>query len=286
VGRVGVFVDAGYLFAQGSTVLTGSKKPRLACSLDEAAVIDQLRRAAQDCAVTGQLLRIYWYDGLMPRGLSQQQEAMASLQDVKLRLGFVNTQGEQKGVDSLIVTDLVELARNRAMSDAVVMSGDEDIRVGVQIAQSYGVRVHLLGITPARGSQSKQLLHEADTTAEWSRAVVETFLKVIDLPETPEQSVRTEVLHALNLESSPSGFTAAHRLPVEVEDCAKDFVAVLSAEQRAELVLHCAANSSIPAAFDRQLLSRAGRQLGRWLDEPEKRLLRAAVVLLLRQPPA
>jgi hypothetical protein len=25
---VAVFVDAGYLFAQGSTVLTGSKKPR------------------------------------------------------------------------------------------------------------------------------------------------------------------------------------------------------------------------------------------------------------------
>ena len=52
------------------------------------------------------------------------------------------------------------------MSDALVVSGDEDVRVGVQVAQSYGVRVHLLGIVPARGSQSKQLLQESDTTAE------------------------------------------------------------------------------------------------------------------------
>ena len=69
---------------------------------------------------------------------------------MKLRLGQLNSEGQQKGVDSLIVTDLIELARNKAISDAVVLTGDEDIRVGVQIAQSLGVRVHLLGIGGAQ----------------------------------------------------------------------------------------------------------------------------------------
>jgi hypothetical protein len=42
------------------------------------------------------------------------------LQDVKVRLGFVNSVGEQKGVDWLIVTDMIALARNRAISDAAL----------------------------------------------------------------------------------------------------------------------------------------------------------------------
>ena len=46
--------------------------------------------------------------------------------------------GRQKGVDSLIVTDLIELARNHAISDAVLLAGDEELRIGVQIAQSLG----------------------------------------------------------------------------------------------------------------------------------------------------
>jgi NYN domain len=97
---------------------------------------------------------------------------------VKLRLGFVTGRGQQKGVDSLIVTDLIDLARNRAITDAVMLSGDEDIRIGVQIAQSFGVRVHLVGIAPSRGSQSVQLLRESDTTTEWDAATVSKFLSI------------------------------------------------------------------------------------------------------------
>jgi uncharacterized LabA/DUF88 family protein len=79
---------------------------------------------------------------------------LAHLDNVKVRLGFVNSVGEQKGVDSLIVTDMIALARNRAVSDAVLVSGDEDLRVGVQQAQEFGVRVHLVGIKPSGGNQS------------------------------------------------------------------------------------------------------------------------------------
>ena len=60
---------------------------------------------------------------------------------------------------------MIALARNRAISDAVLVSGDEDLRVGVQQAQEFGVRVHLVGIKPGRGSQSLFLLQEADTAS-------------------------------------------------------------------------------------------------------------------------
>jgi len=83
-----------------------------------------------------------------------------------------------QGVDSLIVTNLIELARQKAIYDAVLLSGDEDVRVGVQIAQNYGVKVHLIGIAPARGSQSHQLMQEADTTCDWGEDVVRRFLSV------------------------------------------------------------------------------------------------------------
>ena len=88
---------------------------------------------------------------------------------MKVRLGFINSAGQQKGVDSLIVTDLIGLARQKAICDALLISGDEDVRIGVQIAQNYGVRVHLLGIAPSRANQSIQLVHEADTSQEWAR---------------------------------------------------------------------------------------------------------------------
>ena len=47
---------------------------------------------------------------------------------MKVRLGFVNSLGQQKGVDSLIVTDMLTLARNRAVAECVLLSGDEDLK--------------------------------------------------------------------------------------------------------------------------------------------------------------
>ena len=71
---------------------------------------------------------------------------------------------------------MITLARNRAMAECVLLSGDEDLRVGVQLAQEYGVRVHLLGIKPARGSQSLFLLQEADAIYQWESSDLSNFL--------------------------------------------------------------------------------------------------------------
>lgn len=174
--RVAVFVDAGYLFAQGSVALSGKKATRSGLDFDHNKAISAISELSQK--VTGlPLLRIYWYDGTST-GPTAQHLSLAHMSGVKVRLGFVNTSGEQKGVDSLIVTDMINLARNRAMSDAVLLSGDEDLRVGVQQAQEFGVRIHLLGVRPSRGGQSLFLLQEADTTIEWGPDDLSPFLSV------------------------------------------------------------------------------------------------------------
>lgn len=56
--RVAVFVDAGYVFAQGSILLAGKKLPRGEVVLDHGAAVDALTQFAEK--VSGaQLLRIY-----------------------------------------------------------------------------------------------------------------------------------------------------------------------------------------------------------------------------------
>jgi hypothetical protein len=83
---------------------------------------------------------------------------------VKVRLGNLNANNQQKGVDSLIRSDLESLARHRAISDAALLGGDEDLVSAVEAAQGYGARVHLWGIEAPEGrNQAEPLLWEVDS---------------------------------------------------------------------------------------------------------------------------
>jgi uncharacterized LabA/DUF88 family protein len=269
--RAAVFVDAGYLFAQGSVALTGSKKARSLLELKEKVVIVALTTLVEEKAGHCELLRIYWYDGANYRGPTLEQDKLAQLDNIKLRLGLLNSAGEQKGVDSLIVTDLIELARLGAICDAILLSGDEDVRVGVQIAQNYGVRVHLLGIEPARASQSKALLQEADTTSVWDKALVSTFL-----------SVRPTVTSTATLGTS-AGPASTAGIVVEttggvskVTEIATALVATLNEEQIKGVHTFWATERGVPPEFDGKLLGKCRDELGRDLVLKERREARNA----------
>ena len=176
--RFAVFVDAGYLYAAGASAIHGEGGTNRAnLELNHPSMIAKLEDLSKELTRDTPLLRIYWYDGILQGQRSQAQQELAAADNLKVRLGTVSG-GRQKGVDSLIVTDLIELARNHAISDAVLLSGDEDVRIGVQIAQSFGVRIHLIGIEPSRGNQSNLLREEADTNRELSRTDVAEFLSV------------------------------------------------------------------------------------------------------------
>ncbi|MGB3142124.1 MAG: NYN domain-containing protein [Aestuariivirga sp.] len=189
--RVAVFVDAGYVFAQGSKLLSdsGNKIARGNLEIDAKKIVARLTNFAATKSSNKELLRIYWYDGAPISGTLPAQDQFAEMDNVKLRLGQLNSANQQKGVDSLIVIDLTELARNNAISDAVVFAGDEDIRIAVQLAQSHGVRVHLLGIrgVAKNDNQSPSLQKESDTVSIWHKSEVASFLKQVAEPKAPPE---------------------------------------------------------------------------------------------------
>lgn len=203
--------------------------------LDPQAATRKLKTVAEGLSGL-RLLRIYWYHG-SNSGPTRQHITLAEQPHVKIRLGYVNKAGEQKGVDSLIVTDMITLARNRAMVECVLLSGDEDLRVGVQLAQEYGVRVHLLGIKPARGSQSMSLLQEADLAHEWARFDIEHFLhKVPD--EEPEQALDS------------------------LEQVAKLVADSIPANEVADIVRYISETGYRPREIDGSLLAKARESMG------------------------
>jgi hypothetical protein len=206
------------------------------------------------------LLRIYWYDGTSTGPTAQHLE-LAHLSDVKVRLGFVNSFGEQKGVDSLIITDMIALARNRSIADAVLLSGDEDLRVGVQQAQEFGIRVHLVGIKPSRGSQSLFLLQEADTTHEWSEAKVAAFLSCKLKESVP---VKAAVQPAKE-KTGPA--TPLEKVPKEV-------AAKLSLSELQSILDASESANQIPRDIDAQLLAGTRRLVGHQLGPDEKEQVR------------
>lgn len=284
MNRLGIFVDAGYLFAQGSAALSGSNQPRHLLSLNEQAAITHLLQTADELSGGIPLLRVYWYDAVSPtRGPSLDQERLAFTQNVKVRMGALNSHGQQKGVDSMIVIDLIELARNHAISDAVLLSGDEDVRVGVQFAQSYGVRVHLIGITPSRGSQSPSLIQEADTHTEWGVSAVQSFLSLRQ-PQHVQPQPPIETAAAANHDAS-QGQQADTATGVDTEETLRGIVATLVAE----LVPHdittlkqfWQSERSVPREFDGRLLGKTRDALGRELTREEikniRRLFKQAV---------
>ena len=266
-----VFVDAGYLFAQGSAALTGSKKTRAELKLNETAVVSELMSVAKKQADTNRILRIYWYDAThQSKGISLEHSTLAHTDYIKLRLGQLNNQGEQKGVDSLIVTDMIELARNHAISDAVLLSGDEDVRIGVQIAQSFGVRIHLLGITPCRGSQSLLLMQEADTTQEWDATTVAKFLS----HHTPISKVISGIATPLN--ALPPENIEAH-----LETVAMALFADIGSADLVALNTYRVTHKGLPSDIDGKLLAQARTKLGHNLDQKQRQYLRGFFIRLL-----
>ncbi|MEU9844739.1 NYN domain-containing protein, partial [Actinomadura sp. NPDC048032] len=182
--RYAIFVDAGYLYAASGALLLGCGSRR-----EYRVAAEKLIKALTDHADEqrrGELLRVYWFDAAPRRQPTVDQRVIANLPLVKLRLGNLNAQGQQKGVDAQLRADLEALARHRAITDAVLLAGDEDMLPAVEAAQRYGVRVHLWGVEPTHGSnQAEWLVWESDTVevlpAEFLRPYF-TKAKVLPVP--------------------------------------------------------------------------------------------------------
>ena len=284
--RVAVFVDAGYLYAQGSACIQGNKAKRENIRLDHTKFIGVLRTLVQRVQPDAPLLRIYWYDGTS-RGPTLDHRTLADLDDVKLRLGFINSVGQQKGVDSLLVTDVVELSRNGAICDALLLGGDEDLRIGVQIAQSFGVRLHLIGIEPSRGSQSLQLRQEVDTKYEISSLQVQTFLSLIPATVPPQPIVVTPTSTSTVTVASHTGSVqnisvGSATLETSLDQGIDGVIVKLNPADIADLNKALVGTLSVPALYDRRVLASCRSALGRDLTMDEKKLMRNRFITRIR----
>ncbi len=179
--RCAVFVDAGYLFASGGLLCHNTRK-RGELALDEVELLTWLRREAEAHSKV-EALRTYWYDGARSGIPTESQQRIAARPGGKLRLGRVNGAGQQKGVDALIYRDLITLATERAITDAYLLSGDEDLREGVKAAQDRGVRVTLIGIpAPSGYNQSEELCWEVDDQLTLEKGDLSAFLSLVAAP--------------------------------------------------------------------------------------------------------
>jgi uncharacterized LabA/DUF88 family protein len=174
LSRYAIMVDVGYIYASAGELLF-SASSRREYRVDADRLIAALIKQADD-QVRGQLLRVYWYDAARDRVPTFDQRVIAQMPLVKLRLGNLNARGQQKGVDAQIRADMEALARHRAITDAILVAGDEDMVPAVEAAQAFGVRVHLWGVEPPYGTnQAERLVWESDTVEVLERAFIEPY---------------------------------------------------------------------------------------------------------------
>jgi uncharacterized LabA/DUF88 family protein len=203
LARYAVMVDVGYIYAAAGELLFGTSSRR-DYRVDAVGLIQAVTKHADEL-FRGELLRVYWYDAARDRVPTIDQRVVAQMAWVKLRLGNLNARGQQKGVDANIRADMEALARHRAITDAVLIAGDEDMVPAVEAAQAYGVRVHLWGIEPPYGTnQAERLVWESDTVDVLDSAFVRPYFTRNPAVETPRADAQASV-------PSPAQLFGEHR---------------------------------------------------------------------------
>lgn len=212
--RCVVLVDAGYLLGAAASLL--AKEPsRSRITVDHAALIQALRERAE-AETERPLLRIYWFDGAPDRVPQPEHRRLRVMPRVTVRLGaLTRSDGRwaQKGVDAAMHAELTELARNRACSDIVLVTGDGDLLPGLMSAKEHGVAVHLWAVQAADGdyNQSEDLVAEADERRVLDRAWITQAVRAKELTGAcaPQPAPRPEIAAILSAPLPESALAAA-----------------------------------------------------------------------------
>ncbi|MFF5368615.1 NYN domain-containing protein [Streptomyces sp. NPDC013187] len=198
-----VLVDAGYLLGAAASLLAGEPS-RSRITVDHTALIQGLRERAES-DTQQPLLRIYWFDGAPDRVPQPEHRRLRVMPRVTVRLGaLTRSDGRwaQKGVDAAMHAELTELARNRACSDVVLVTGDGDLLPGMMAAKEHGVAVHLWAVQAADGdyNQSEDLVAEADERRVLDRTWITKAVRAKDVTGVcaPQPAPRPEIAAILS----------------------------------------------------------------------------------------
>ncbi|MGW5681269.1 NYN domain-containing protein [Nonomuraea sp. NPDC003754] len=235
--RCALFVDAGYLLADGAMAVHGTRH-REAVSWDYPGLLQLMTNLSRER--TGlPLLRCYWYEATVEGRRTPEHDVLADIPGLKLRLSRIRP-GRREGVDAQVHRDLMTLARNSAICDAVVVSGDEDLAQVVCDAQDLGIRVTVVHIAADGGwAVSRSLRQESDDLIEIGGVHLRPYVNLV-----------SGTTDAVNGAQPVSNGQAAHALPpsTQAPQAQSPAPSVQSANQAAHLPGAPAQSQQLPPA--------------------------------------
>jgi hypothetical protein len=177
VDRCALFVDASYVLADGAMAVHGTRRGE-SVSWDYEGLLQLLGGMARER--TGlPLLRCYWYEATVDGRRTAEQDALADIPGVKLRVAKIRP-GRREGVETEIHRDLTTLARNSAVSDALVVSAEEDLAQVIADVQDLGMRVTLVHIAvDGNWTISRSLRQESDDIIEIGGEQLRPYVELI-----------------------------------------------------------------------------------------------------------
>ncbi|WP_406106804.1 NYN domain-containing protein [Micromonospora globbae] len=190
-------VDAGFIVKSGRALLGEAD-----ISYEGVEIVNWLQTVATRLDM--KFLRAYWYDGAYPMSdrklYDEQRTRFAQLEacpGIQLRLGHLQPRPfdfkpalraatqemgisyqelmqhlkleklyQQKGVDTLLVLDMLRLVQQNACDALVLMAGDRDLAEAVRTVQQLGATV--IVAHPESAPVSDELRDLADERIRWS----------------------------------------------------------------------------------------------------------------------
>jgi NYN domain len=177
VDRCALFVDASYVLADGAMAVHGTRRGE-SVSWDYEGLLQLLSDLARER--TGlPVLRCYWYEATVDGRRTAEQDTLADIPGIKLRVAKIRP-GRREGVETEIHRDLTTLARNSAVSDALVVSAEEDLAQVIADVQDLGMRVTLVHIAvDGNWTISRSLRQESDDIIEIGGEQLRPFVELI-----------------------------------------------------------------------------------------------------------
>lgn len=261
--KVAAFVDAGYFWVQCSQILFNDIQSRKHIVLNIEKMREELLKLIFDEFKIDEanFLRIYWYDGISKNGIpSKINEQINFLENFKVRYGTINSNNQQKGVDGLIIADLINLAQNKAITSALLISGDADLAPGVSAAQTLGIKVYRVEMHNSEAS-SHILRAEVDKNILWETNAIKKFIKTNNNVEEIITSVLDDTEEKIDIQE---------QFNYDLSQIAIKFLQQISDSEKPNGMI-------FEKGFDLKLLNFGKSELGRFLESEEIYLLRHLV---------
>jgi hypothetical protein len=216
VDRCALFVDASYVLADGAMAVHGTRRGE-SVSWDYEGLLELLSGLARERTQLP-LLRCYWYEATVDGRRTAEQDALADLPGIKLRVAKIRP-GRREGVETEIHRDLTTLARNNAISDALVVSAEEDLAQVIADVQDLGMRVTLVHIAvDGNWTISRAMRQESDDIMEIGGEQLRPYVELIAGAEPahadePDDAERAPGRTLANGHSSVSGVGSYQQPP-------------------------------------------------------------------------